>query len=38
VRGWVSTDLYEKNGGKDVRGWTRIIIPFGNQPPVPLAY
>jgi hypothetical protein len=39
VQGWVSTDLYEKNyGGKDVRGWARIIIPFGNQPAVPLAY
>ena len=25
-------------GGKDVRGWARIIIPFGNQPAVPLAY
>jgi hypothetical protein len=31
VQGIVSTDLYQENyGGKDVRGWARIVIPLGN--------
>lgn len=38
VQGFVSTDVYEEHyRGKEVRGWTRIIIPLGNQPAVPVA-
>ena len=31
LQGYLTTDVYEKNyGGKDVRAWTRIVIPLGN--------
>jgi Putative MetA-pathway of phenol degradation len=31
LQGYLTTDVYEKNyGGKDVRVWTRIVIPLGN--------
>src|SRR5262249_54657461 len=41
LQGYVTSDVYEKNyGGKDVRGWARIILPlnvagapFGPPPP-----
>ncbi|MFL6975263.1 MAG: transporter [Xanthobacteraceae bacterium] len=31
VQGYVTTDVAENNyGGKDTRGWARIIVPLGN--------
>src|ERR1700730_8948970 len=29
LQGWLTSDVYEKNyGGKDVRGWVRVILPL----------
>jgi len=38
LQGYLTSDVYEKNyGGKDVRGWVRIVLPlqnvFGAPPP-----
>jgi hypothetical protein len=41
LQGYLTSDVYEKNyGGKDVRGWARVILPlnvagapFGPPPP-----
>jgi hypothetical protein len=31
VQGYVTTDVAEENyGGKDTRGWFRVILPLGN--------
>jgi hypothetical protein len=36
---YVTTELYEKNyRGKDTRLWSRLVIPFGNQPTRPIGY
>jgi hypothetical protein len=40
LQGWLTSDVYEKNyGGKDVRGWMRIVLPLQNvfgAPPPPI--
>src|SRR5215467_12267372 len=29
LQGWLTSDVYEKNyGGKDVRGWVRVVLPL----------
>jgi len=38
LQGYLTSDVYEKNyGGRDVRGWMRIVLPlqnvFGSPPP-----
>ena len=40
LQGYLTSDVYEKNyGGKDVRGWMRIVLPLQNvfgAPPPPI--
>lgn len=34
LQAYLTTDVYEQNyGGKDTRGWARIIVPLWNPPP-----
>jgi hypothetical protein len=32
LQAYVTSDVYQKNyGGRDIRAWTRIVIPLGSQ-------